>query len=274
MTPTWLLYIFALLGGTLAGIINTLAGSGSLVTLPILTMLGLPAPIANATNRVGVVFQCAVASATFHKKGLLKLEGATLWWIVPTLLGSLIGAMIAVDVEERAMNIFIGVVMVVMLGVTLRDSKSWLESRATEEDEEDEQGEAKKKRPSLPLLFGFFLIGIYGGFIQAGVGVMLLIALVSGAGFDVARANGVKMLVALGLAGAALALFMAHDMVDWPMGLLMAVGQSLGAWLGVKFLAEHAGAHVWVRRLLIGVITLGIVRFLAPELHTLLTPTP
>jgi uncharacterized membrane protein YfcA len=272
MTPTWLLYIFALLGGTLAGIINTLAGSGSLVTLPILTMLGLPAPIANATNRVGVVFQCAVASATFHKKGLLKLERATLWWLVPTLLGSLIGAMIAVDVDERAMNIFIGVVMVVMLGVTLRDSKSWLESRAVVDDEAQEE-EEKAKRPSLPLLLGFFLIGIYGGFIQAGVGVMLLIALVSGAGFDVARANGVKMLVALGLAGAALALFMAHDMVDWPMGLLMAAGQSLGAWLGVKFLAEHPSAHVWVRRLLIGVIALGIVRFLAPELHTLLSTT-
>ncbi len=253
----FILYIVALLAGALAGVINTLAGSGSLVTLPMLTMLGLPAPLANATNRVGVVFQCAVGSVSFHNKGLLTLDRSTLWWVTPTLLGSVLGAWIAVDVPERVMNLFIGGVMVVMLAVTLRDSRAWL----TQEDRES----TKDARPGWRMLLAMGVIGIYGGFIQAGVGVLLLIALVPGAGFGVGRANGLKMLVALGLASAALVTFMAHDMIDWPLGLLMAAGQSLGAWLGVKFLAEHPRAQLWVRRLLIGVIVLGILRFLGPE---------
>lgn len=260
----WTLYLLGLLGGMLAGIINTLAGSGSLVTLPLLAMLGLPAPIANATNRVGVVVQCLVGSYAFHREGMLNAGPITWWYVGPTLLGSVLGALVAVDLNEQVMNVVIGVIMVAMLVMTLLDTKRFV--RPPQETEE-----APIQRPSWRMLLLLFAVGIYGGFIQAGVGVILLVVLVTGAGLDVGRANAMKMLIALGLAAAALVLFVWNDMIDWPLGLLMAAGQATGAWLGVKFLAGRPGAARWVQRLLIVVIVLGIVRFLGPVLRPILS---
>ena len=100
MDQSWTVYLLAILGGILAGIINTLAGSGSAVTLPILVMLGLPANVANATNRVGVTIQNIVGITTFQRKGKLQLEGG-LWYVIPALPGAVIGAMIAAELTFR-----------------------------------------------------------------------------------------------------------------------------------------------------------------------------
>src|SRR5215213_1564020 len=96
------------LTGFAAGFINTLAGSGSLLTLPILILLGLPANVANGTNRVGVLMQNVVAVATFRQSGALPLAGS---WklIVPSVVGSVIGAALAVDLDEMLLRQTIGV---------------------------------------------------------------------------------------------------------------------------------------------------------------------
>ena len=252
-----MIYLFlAVLGGVLAGIINTLAGSGSLVTLPILALLGLPSPIANATNRVGVVVQCMVASASFRRQGYLPFYKATWWWLVPTLLGSLIGAQIAVDIPEQPLNIAIAVIMVVMLIITIKGKKSF-------EDSPLNPLTILSQKPATKLAIALFFVGIYGGFIQAGVGVMLLLVLVTGAQISLPFANGLKMVVALGLASVALILFVLNDMIHWQYGLLMAVGQSIGAWLGVRFISKVPNASVWVRRLLIVILILGSLHYVA-----------
>lgn len=250
-----MVYIAAILGGILAGIINTLAGSGSLVTLPILVALGLPADVANGTNRVGIVFQCAVGVWGFRQEGNLETRSSS-WYVIPTLLGSILGAMIAVELSAQVMNFVIGVIMVIMLVLTLINPKKWLR----------ETSERFESRPPLWLPALFFVIGIYGGFLQAGVGVMLLVALVLGARYAVAQANGVKLLIALCFSSVALVIFAFNELVYWPFGFLMAIGQAIGAWLGVRFLSRFEGATLWVRRLLIVVITLGAFRFLGVPL--------
>ena len=105
-TAEWLLFLVAGVG---TGIINTLAGSGSLITLPIFVFIcGLPAPVANGTNRIGVLVQSGVGLATYRKRGALDLAG-TPRLLVAIILGAIVGAVIAVDLNEETMNLVLGI---------------------------------------------------------------------------------------------------------------------------------------------------------------------
>jgi uncharacterized membrane protein YfcA len=225
--------------GVFAGFVNTLAGSGSLVTLPLLILLGLPANVANGTNRVGVVMQNVVAVTTFRQLGALESRGT--WKIVAaSVAGSVLGAQLAVDLDEALLRKIIGALMLVMIVVMFIQPERWLEEHA-----------ARKERlwVELPV---FFAIGVYGGFLQAGVGIFLIAALVLGSGFNLVTANGVKNLMVLVFTAAALVVFIVHDQVNWTLGLLLAAGQSVGAWFAAR-LAVKRGAR-FVRWVVIGVI--------------------
>ncbi|MEM1349107.1 MAG: sulfite exporter TauE/SafE family protein [Myxococcota bacterium] len=246
----WYMYFFAVLGGVLAGVINTLAGSGSLVTLPILVLLGLPADVANGTNRVGIVIQSVVGVGAMRRDGKLRTQGSAMF-LLPTLAGSLVGARLASGLDAETMDKVIGLLMVALLGIILVHPKRWLR--------EESDAQATTLKPWLVPVF--FFIGVYGGFIQAGVGILLLVGLVLGAGFSLVEANALKLLLALCFTLIALAVFLVHDLVHWPYGLLMGVGQAIGAWGAVRFATRYEGANRWVRRLLIVVVCVGIVRF-------------
>jgi len=236
-------YIFPLIvaAGFAAGFINTLAGSGSLITLPLLIFAGLPANVANGTNRVAVLLQTAVAVKRFRESGTLDLKRG-LHLTAPAILGAVLGAQIAVNINEQAMKTVIGVLMVVMLAVVLIRPKRWLVGRP----------EMLVKRPGWLQLVIFFLIGIYGGFIQAGVGIFLLAGLVLGAGYELVRANAVKNLVVMVFTLFALIVFVVNDQVEWLPGMVLAVGNMLGAWVAARMAVEK-GAK-FVRWILIGVI--------------------
>lgn len=246
----WYIYVLAILAGILAGIINTLAGSGSLVTLPMLVFLGLPANMANATNRVGVAVQNIVGIITFQRSGKLDSSGSA-WLVVPSVLGALVGARIAVDLNEQVMELTIGVIMVIMLFVILLNPSRWLR----------EHSEVKPGRPSWWVLGLFFIIGVYGGFIQAGVGVFLLSAMVLGVGYTLNHANMVKLIIVLFITLFAIVIFAIGGQINWWLGGLMAIGQSIGAWAAARFATQYKNANVWVRRLLIAVVVISIFRF-------------
>ncbi|NJN84439.1 MAG: sulfite exporter TauE/SafE family protein [Caldilineaceae bacterium] len=250
MSADGITYVLAILAGVLAGIINTLAGSGSIVTLPMLVFLGLSPSVANGTNRVGVIVQNIVGIATFRQQGQLQLEGG-LWLTVPAMIGAVLGAQIAVNLNEQAMNLAIGIVMVVMLFVVLFNPKQWMRVSSN----------VQSGRPSIWILGIFFVIGIYGGFIQAGVGVFLLVALVMGVGYSMVHANAIKLMIVLALSLAAIVVFINNDQVDWGLGVLMAIGQSIGAWLAARYASNNPNANIWVRRLLIAVILVSIAKF-------------
>ncbi len=235
--------------GFIAGFVNTLAGSGSVVTLPALILLGLPAGVANGTNRVAVVLQNLTALTSFRRARVLDVRGA-LWLALPTMLGSLAGAQISLRLDEVLMRRVVGVVMLVMLVLILLRPMRWLEGRLRE----------MNGRPALKHMLIFFAIGMYGGFIQIGVGIFLLVALVLGLGYDLVRANAVKVAIILGQTVVALGVFAANARVAWREGLVLAIGSTLGAWVGARFAVR--GGAVWVRRLLIAIIVFSAAQLL------------
>jgi len=250
MNNLWYAYPLAIVAGIIAGVINTLAGSGSLVTLPMLIALGLPSHVANATNRVGVAMQNVVGITTFQRSGKFNLTGS--WWLIaPTIPGALVGAWLATQLGQQEMDAVIGAVMVIMLFIILFDAEKWLR----------EKSEVREGRPSLLTLILFFGIGVYGAFIQAGVGVFILGAMVLGTGYSLIHANAIKLMIVLVVTLLALVIFIQQGMVDWGLGALMAVGQSIGAWLAVRFATRYKYANLWVRRLLITVIVISILEF-------------
>jgi uncharacterized membrane protein YfcA len=107
----------------------------------------------------------------------------------------------------------------------------------------------------------FFAIGVYGGFIQAGVGIFLIAALVLGAGFELVGANAVKNLIVLVFTAAALVVFVVNDQVDWTLGALLAVGQGAGAWLAAR-MALRRGAR-FVRTVVVVIVALSAAALLA-----------
>jgi uncharacterized membrane protein YfcA len=245
----WYLYPAVIAAGCLAGFINTLAGSGSLVTLPLLIFLGLPANVANGTNRIAILFQNIVSVGSFKHQGVLDIrQGLAL--AIPAVIGSVLGAQIAVNLDERMMRHTIGALMVVMLAVVIIRPRRWLEGRAGIEP----------KSPGIIQLVIFFAIGVYGGFIQAGVGIFLLAGLVLGAGYDLVRANAVKVLIILCFTVFALIVFLLNKQVIWGVGLLMALGSMIGAWIASRIAVKKGAAFVhW---LLIIVVAVSAVELL------------
>lgn len=235
-----LLLIAVPITGFAAGFVNTLAGNGSLLTLPVLILLGLPANVANGTNRVGVLLQNVVAVTTFRRHGALDTTGA--WRLVaPAVLGSLVGAALAVDLNEALLRKIIAALMLVMLGIMLLKPERWMAEHPGE-----------RWLPAWAELAMVFAIGVYGGFIQAGVGIFLVTGLVLGSGFTLVTANALKNLIVLILTVAALAVFVVNDQVRWELGLLLAAGQATGAWVAVR-MAVKRGAR-FVRSIVIVVI--------------------
>lgn len=220
--------------GFVAGFVNTLAGSGSLITLPVLILLGLPANVANGTNRVGILVQNIVSVATFRRRQALEFTGSARL-ILPSVAGALLGAWLAVDLDEALLNRTVGVLMILMLAIMLFRPRRWLEAHA--------DGSVLPLVWQLPIYFG---IGVYCGFIQAGAGVFLLAGLVLGSGFDLVRGNAMKNLIVLIVTIAALAVFVINDQVRWGIGLLLASGNAAGAWLAARMaLRRGAGFVRW-----------------------------
>lgn len=246
------MYIVVIAAGFACGFINTLAGSGSLITLPLLIFLGLPANVANGTNRVAILLQNVVGVKTFHKNGLLNLRHG-LYLAAPAVIGGIIGAQIAVDLNERVMHTVIGVLMVIMLVVLLVRPKRWIKPRA----------ERVSDRPTFWQIIVFFGIGIYGGFIQAGVGIFLLMGLFLSAGYDELHANPIKVLIVLCYTALALVVFILNDQVVWSVGLVLAVGNMLGAWVAVKTAIKKG--NPFIRWVLIAVVTISAIKMLGVD---------
>ena len=236
--PLGLLLLFAC--GLLTGAINVLAGGGSFLTLPLLIFLGLPAIEANGTNRVGVVMQSIAAVGGFQRAGMMDWRW-TLTVTVPALAGSAVGALAAFAVSDEAFQRILATLMVVLSLVSIAGRQP------------RPHGQERPARSPL-VLGGFFLVGFYVGFIQAGVGFLIL-ALTSWAGLDLTRGNAVKVLSVGLLSALALVIFVARGTVDWPMGIALGLGNMVGALYGVR-LAVLKG-HAWVK----GVVMATVVVF-------------
>jgi len=219
----WYAYPAIIAVGIIAGFINVMAGSGSLLTLPLLMFLGLPANVANGTNRIAIFLQNVVAVGSFKQQKVFEYKEG-LWLVIPATAGSLIGALLAVNFNERILSLFIGGLLIFMFFIILLKPERWIKEQAGTVD----------GSPRFWRIVIFFFIGIYGGFIQAGVGFFLLAGLVLSVGTDLVKANALKVFIILIYTGFALVIFFINGQVDLRVGLILAVGNMLGAWIGAR----------------------------------------
>jgi uncharacterized membrane protein YfcA len=211
--------------GVISGFINTLAGGGSMLTLPAMMMMGMPADVANATNRVGVLMQSVTGAKGFNDNDRLD-RGAILPVLVPTIAGALAGSLAASYFPVSLLKPVLLVTMVTMAIVMLVKPESVAPPEGTEPVSLVEQ----------PLAgVGLFLSGVYGGFVQAGVGFILIAALAGGLRYDLVRTNALKTVCTAVLSGVALLVFALRGQVWWIPGLVLAVGSIIGAMLSVRF---------------------------------------
>ncbi len=226
--------------GIVAGIINILAGGGSLLTLPVLIFLGLPPQVANGTNRIAIFAQNTVAVNSFRRGGKLPLKLALI--CTPSaLVGSYWGARIAINVSDELFRQILAGVLVFVLVVMMFDPVKRISFSE----------KALGRWRTLALVVSFFGIGVYGGFVQAGVGFLIISALLAH-GLDLVRINALKVFVVLFFTGIALVVFIQHGQVDFRLGLALAVGNSIGGWLGVRLAIDKG--HGFIRKLLFVVI--------------------
>lgn len=220
-----------ILAGFLSGFINTVAGGGSIISLSLLMFLGMPPTLANGTNRISILLQSLTATSFFKSKNILDTKKG-IWLALPAVVGAVIGAQIAADISQQAFKIsfgfillFIGFYMLFDPGRFINERKHLIESKIT-----------------ILQVIVFFFIGLYGGYIQAGVGYLLLPALVLMAGYNLVKANALKVLVVFLFTPFTLIIFIINGQVDFLYGLVMSIGTIVGAYLA-SHLAIKKGSN-------------------------------
>lgn len=210
--------------GFIAGGINTFAGGGSNLSLPALMMIGLPADVANATNRVAILMQSITATHGYYRHD--KLDKSSIKNIfLPIILGGLMGALAA---SYLSVELLKPALLTTMVAVSC-----WVvfKSDSTTTDNNTEVRCNENKWAFISTL----LAGFYGGFVQAGAGFVLIAAFVGVLKYDLLRANALKIVAALLFTIMSLAVFIARDQVAWLAGIYLAIGGIFGAMLAVKF---------------------------------------
>jgi uncharacterized membrane protein YfcA len=238
MEPLRVLLLF--LAGLAAGFVNVSAGGGSLLTLPLLIFFGLPVGVANGTNRVGILFQNIVAALNFRRHGHRDMRlGARLG--ITAMLGAVIGSYIALEIPDGLFKSILAAVMILGLLVVFRGKKTLSASPLLQ-------------RPRLQLLF-FFLIGVYGGIIQAGAGYLVIFSLTVLGGLSLRRTNSIKVIVMTIYLAPSLLIFAANGRVEWLPALILAAGTGTGGWLGSTFCIKRSEG--WIR-IVLAVAMLGM----------------
>ncbi len=240
MTET-LSYIALVLIGCIAGFLNVTAGGGSLLTLPFLIFMGLSPAMANGTNRIAILLQNISATARFHHFEVIP-KGIILVTSIPAALGAILGAQIAVEIDEMLFKRLLAVVMVMVMGFT------FFKPGLTKPEVKPQFSTYKK----IVLAGIFFLIGIYGGFIQGGIG-FILISVLSLAGYDLVRVNALKVLIVLIFIPFALTVFIINGQVDFIRGMILACGNATGAWLATKVVVKKG--HKFIRWFVLAAVT-------------------
>jgi hypothetical protein len=202
-------------GGLLAGIVNAVAGAGSILTVPLLVLAGVPGNDANGSNRVGILTSNAAAAVSFRRLGVRGLRDA-LPILVPVVIGAIIGSLTIGRLTDEGFERFFGVLVFPLVILAMRKPKVRVDVKPW------------SKRATVAV---FGAIGLYGGAVQAGIGLVLLAALTR-AGYGLVLANNIKVVVNLSITVVALPIFVARGEVDWIPALVLASGFTVGGWVG------------------------------------------
>lgn len=245
----WWYHLLLFAGGLLAGVINTLAGNGSAITLSILILSGMPANLANGTNRIGALVQTITAVLSLRRSPrTLFLFKDSVWFAIPAIIGSVIGAFLAIDVDPVVLRKIIGAIMFLLLLTMIYKPGKW--ARPTDV--------SKSHKTWLNWIL-VFAVAVYGGFLQMGIGIMLLSLLVLVAHYSLRDANIIKLVLALLFVLPAFFVFALSGEMAWIPGFILAIGQGLGAWIGARFILFLPKANTIVRYTLITILSVSSV---------------
>ncbi|PLX67707.1 MAG: integrase [Denitrovibrio sp.] len=244
------LYVLKLIAlfaaGFVSAIINTIAGGGSFLTVPLLIFMGLPPTVANGTNRLGVFMQSLSGINKFRSYGMFPLK-LGIQISIPATAGALVGAYMATIISDEMFRKYFAVFMVLMTLVTFLKPKKPVNF-----------SDVKLTPAKWVLVYIlFFFVGVYGGFIQAGVGFLFLAAFaVTGA--DLVTGNALKLFVVMVFTFFALIIFIYSGKVDFFLGFILAAGSSLGAIVGAKISVKKG--EKFVRKfVVVAVITFAVL---------------
>lgn len=227
--------VLLVVGGVIAGFVNTVAGGGSAITLPVLVELLNDPLLANGTNRVAVLLQNSAGLAGFQR-GRVVPWSAIKRLAVPVLVGALAGSWVATGVDAGTMEVVFAVVIVGVAMSVLVSPKRW-------------EGGGEVRLGRVTEILAFIAIGFYGGFVQAGVGFLLLGGLVLGGGLNLVSGNAAKVALILTFTLVALPVFLAAGQVSLLAGGILAIGNMSGAWVASNLAVSTDGG--WIRWVLV-----------------------
>lgn len=229
--------------GFIAGFVNTLAGGGSIITLPAIILVGLDPTVANATNRLGIMLSALSAAAGFKSKKVSVMPFSLYLGLAATI-GAVIGAMIAVEFDKRLFNKVLAIIMIIIVVLMILQPRI---KRAI-------SLERLSGKPLWFTLMIFLLLGVYGGFINAGMGLLMILWLNLFNGLDLIRTNATKVLVTAIYTSAALAVFIWNDLIDWLIGLLLAFGNMVGGWIAARLSVKKGEGFIRAALLVIVIL--------------------
>lgn len=236
----WWEALLLIAGGMVAGLINAVAGGGSTLTVPLLVLAGVPGNDANGSNRVGIMTSNAAAATAFRKLGVRGLSRSAPV-LVPIVVGSLIGAFAITRLTDDTFERIFGLVMLPIIFLSIRKPKVELDTAPW---------------PVWLTASVFFAVGLYGGAVQAGVGLVMLAALTR-AGYDLVTANNIKVVANLTLTTVVLPIFIAQGKVEWLPALILAGGLTTGGWIGAHAAVKGGEGFIRVGMVVAAVILSG-----------------
>jgi len=246
-TPEHLVIAFA--GAFITGIINALAGNGSVITLTILTsLLGLPGVVANGTNRVGVLMNAVGAMTGFHGKRKMDYR-LHVQYILPVVFGAVFGIMVATRVTSEQFMWVFKFLMVVMLVVIIVNPERWLIAHA-----------GKSSMPKWLEWPAMLILGFYGGFIQMGMGVFYLAVLVLFARLPMIESNTIKAISVGTFTLIAVIIFAFSGLIVWSIGIVMGAAQFAGGWLAAHYASKIPGAAKYAYYVLLLAVSLSVLK--------------
>ena len=234
--------ILIFFAGIIASFKNVNAGGGSLLTLPALIFMGLPSAVANGTNRIAILVGAISATRKFKNKGIFDWRFG-LELAIPALIGAIIGANIAINIPDRLFNTILSCVMILVVTVIILDPQKRMKKAF---------GETTKAKKFIAGV-AFFFVGFYGGFIQLGVGFLIMATLTLITGLSLVRINALKVFVVLIYTVFSLAIFVFNGKINLPVGIALSAGHAIGAHLGATFAVKKGDK--WIRIILAIAVT-------------------
>ncbi|MDR2979765.1 MAG: sulfite exporter TauE/SafE family protein [Bacteroidales bacterium] len=255
MDLSWIHFVILIISGIIVGFINTLAGGGTIISLSVFMLFGLPPQVANGTNRVAVMLQNTTAVSNFAAKGLIDWKKSLLL-STSIILGSITGTLFAGVISNELFKYLFGIVIIFVGIMLVFKPDRWLKE--------------KVQLLNRPIQWWHYLImfgiGIYGGFIHVGVGYMLLAFLVLISGNELVKANAMKNFLVLTYIPFSLIVFTLQGNVNWTLGLIHAIGNIIGAQIGALMAVKRGALLIrYIMLVLMVIVILQLFGLIDPE---------